>query len=230
MKSEEAMKIMDALTDVYKPPYQLIERQLQGICSFAMNHYPKEVYSDDDPPLKLAEIIPIDGYLGLYSPEKQEITIFNKAIREVSEVLQVNSTHLTIIVRLHEWAHAVFHMGVTEVDRNRILRDDSRWPAILEASTTLFREVENDLHEQIAQILTLYCISDLKKDASTDQGKEALERIECAFHLLSSRQPLEYRVKDLFDIPRSRINKSIALLRDRSLAGQFVPWKTVVTW
>jgi len=233
MTGEEAITLMDAIEDITKPPFQLIERELKGICSFSMGHYPKEVSVEDDPPVKLgkrAEIIPIDSFLGLYSPDRQKIIIFQKGIREASNILKVNPKHLEIIVRIHEWAHAIFHLGVTEADRLRVLNDDSYWNDILDASTKLFKEIESDLHELLAQILTHQCIQDLKGDSKTDQGREILERIEYTFRHLSSHQPPEYRIDDLLDVPRDRIRKSIGLLRNRSLIGKVEPWKTAITW
>lgn len=233
MTGEGAMKLMDAIAEVYKPPFQLLEHELQGIYLFSTGHYPKEVSTEDDPPIKLgesAEIIPIDEFLGLYSPDKQEIIIFQKGIKEASDKLKINPKHLEFIVRVHEWAHAIFHLGVSENDRYKILRDDSYWDVILDTSTKLFKKIEHNLHEYLAQILTLYCVQSLKRASKTDQGKQVLERIEQTFHHLSAHQPSEYQIHDLLDVPRERILKSIMLLRNRSLVGRAEPWKTVVTW
>jgi hypothetical protein len=233
MTSKEAMSVVDALADIYKAPSELLEHVLQRIYSFVMMHPPKEISTEDDPPVKLdkrAEIIRIDGFLGLYSPDRQEITIFKKGIQVASDMLRVNPEHLKIIVRIHEWAHSIFHLGVTEKDRLKILKDDSYWSAVLNTSTQLFKEIENSLHELLAQILTFHCIQDLKQNAKTAQGKQTLEKVEETFHRLSSHQPPEYRIDDLLDVPRDRILKSIGLLKNRSLAGKAETWKTVVTW
>lgn len=210
---------------------------LSDCCAIIMNmglgHEPTEVYSEDDPPLKLgktAELIPIDQFLGVYSLDKQQIIIFLRGIREASERLQAKPKHLEIIVRLHEWAHAVFHLGLSQDDRLKVLRDDSYWAIVLNEHTALFKEIEDDLHECLAQMLTLYCVQSLQRNSKTDQGKQILERVEQTFHQLSTRQPAKYRIEDLLDVPRTRILKSIALLRNRALVGKVAPWKTVVTW
>jgi hypothetical protein len=233
MTHDETMKLMDIITDIIKPPFQLLEHELQGICSFSMAHYPTEIPTEDDPPVKLGErteIIPIDKFLGLYSPDKREILIFLKGIREASDILQVNPKHLETIVRIHEWAHAILHLGVTEKDRVQILKDDSYWAVVLESSTGLFKEIEPALHEMLAQILTLYCVQDMKRDSKSDQGRQVLERLEQTFHHLSLRQPPEYHIQDLLGVPRDRICKSIGLIRNRCLVGQAEPWKTVIKW
>jgi hypothetical protein len=191
------------------------------------------ISTEDDPPLELsegAEIIPIDESLGLYSPDSQEIIIFQKGIQRASDILRVNPEHINIVVRLHEWAHAILHLGVAEDDRLKIVEDDSHWNIVLNASTKLFKEMEHGLHELLAQTLTLYCIQYLKQASRTDQGKDASGRIEYTFHHLASRQPPEYRIHDLLNVPRARILRSIGLLRNRFLVGKVEPWKTVVTW
>lgn len=231
--SEDVMMRINVIADIMKPPFQLLEQELQGICSFCVTHYPKEVFTKDDPPVKLgkrAEIIPIDKFLGLYSPDRQEIIIFQKGIQEASKILHVNPKHLEIIVRLHEWAHAVFHLGVTDNDRLKILKDDSYWIDVLESSTKLFKEIEIELHEVLAQILTLYCVQNMKRDSKTLQGNQALERIEQTFYHLSSRQNPEYCINNLLDVPKERILESINLLKSRSLIGKIEPWKIVVKW
>lgn len=233
MNNEEAITRMETLADILKPPYQLLEHVLHGTYSFSMGHYPHEVITEDDPPLKVAErteIIPIDEFLGNYSPDKQEIIIFKKGIQEASNILQVNTRHLEIIVRIHEWAHALFHLGVTNVDRLSILKDDSYWLTVLDASTKLFNEIERGLHELLAQIVTLYCVQNLKENSKTEQGKQILEKVEHTFHLLSSHQPPEYHIHDLLNVPMDRFRKSIDLLRNRWLVGKVEPWKTTITW
>jgi len=233
MNSKEAVTTMDAIADIRKPPSQLLELVLQGLFSFSMNHFPKEVSSEDDPPLKLregSEIIPIDEYLGLYISDRQEIIIYLKGIQAASDILRVNPEHLKIIVRLHEWAHAIIHLGVSEDDRLDILKDDSYWPVFFGESTDLFKQIDPELHELLAQALTLYCLQNLKADAKTDDGKKALNRIESTFHVLATRQPPEYQIDDLLDKPKERIIKSIGLLRNRWLVGKAEPWRTIVSW
>lgn len=235
MKREKAIRVMRTCADIWKPPFQLLEDELQGICSFSMRHRPKEFFSEDDPPLKLgerADIIPIDGFLGLYSPYSQEIIIFQKGIKEASDRLRVKPEHLEFIVRVHEWAHAIFHLGITENDRLKIQKDDSYWAVILNANTKLFEGIENDLHECLAQLLTFYCIQSLKRNSKTDQGKQVLYQVEKTFHHLSARQPPQYRIDDLLklNVSKDRILKSIGLLRNKYLVGKVEPWKTVVTW
>lgn len=225
---------MNIIIDVYKSPFHILEDELDRIYSFCLHHYPREVITCDDPPTKLgsrAEVIPIDEFLGCYSPDKQEIIIFKKGIQEAIDILHVDPKDLKFIVRIHEWAHALLHLGVTENDRLKILKDDTYWPVVLDPSTKIFKEIEHNLHELLAQILTLNCIQNLVKNATTEKGKLVLERIEDTFHKLSKYQPNEYRINDdLLNIPKDRIRKSIQLLRNGWLVGKTEVWKTVLTW
>jgi hypothetical protein len=233
MAKNDGTRTVDVMTDVYRNPQHLLQDQLQNTYFFAVTHGPAEDRTEDDPPVEPredAEIIPIDECLGHYSPDRQRITIFQKGIRQVSNIFQVDSLHLEYIVRMHELAHALFHLGVTQDDNQRIWKEGSYWTSFLRDSTSVYMEIESGLHERLAQILTLHCVQDLKKNARTDEGKKILERIEGTFHRLASCQPPEYQIRDLVDVPRSRICKSVSLLRSRSLVGQVDPWKTILLW
>lgn len=219
--------------EVFKSPHAVIEGELAEILSFVINHFPTEAESHEEPPIRFStktDLFPIDGLLGQYSPHEQRITIFCKGIERVSEALAVKPTDLTFVVRLHEWAHALIHLGVSKSEGLNVGRDELGWLSHLDAATTAFNSIERGVHERIAQLLTLYGIRTLQLGAKMSESRAALERIEDVFHLVSRRQPVEYRVEKFEALPKSRIVQSIALLRKGWLSGSVKAWTTVVTW
>jgi len=64
MQPEELSTFVDALTEVWKPPFQIVQSVVDYRWTFPINHCPAELQSDEEPPVRLderAEIIPIDG-------------------------------------------------------------------------------------------------------------------------------------------------------------------------
>lgn len=231
--TEDVEKMVNTLSDILQPPHHLVQEQFRGIYVFGMHHCPGETVSDDDPPVRLrddAECIPIDGFLGRYTPHDQRITLYNKGIARASEILKVDPHDLKHIVRIHEYAHAIVHLGLTDEENLAILKDENLWPPHLESSTAAFEHIETAVHEKIAQLITLRSIQSQHKNASTEEGKEVLSRIEKIFHQLARRQGPEYQIHDLLDIPHHRIVQSLQLMKGGALSGQFETWKQIISW
>lgn len=215
------------------PPPQIVEAELRGICSFVIGHSPSETFSDEEPPFRLSERVdtfPIDGLLGIYLPKDQRITIFNKGIVRVSHLLDAEPNDLKMIVRVHEWAHALIHLGISETERGEIVKDDSKWPQYHASADEAFAQIEPTLHECIAQLLTFHAIRSLQQTAQTPEGRAALERIEGVFDRLSHRQPAEYHIEKYVALPKHRIVRSIRMLKNAWLKGSADAWEEVVTW
>jgi hypothetical protein len=229
----EPTKIIETLSQVFRPAHQLIPGVLQHQYDFAIIGFgPTEHTTDDEPPKRLGprqEIIPIDEYLGLYEPDSRKITLFNLGIRDAAERLVCNPEHLKRIVNLHEYAHALVHLGLTADQRHQILKNPQE-SAIFPACTALFQSIENGLHENLAQLLTLHTLQKSAGDATIPEAKDTLAKMLDIFHALARRQPNEYRIDEYLDVPLSRIQKGFDLLKRQLLIGKIEPWKTVLTW
>jgi hypothetical protein len=145
---------------------------------FAITHHPSETESDEEPPICLAaqgDVIAIDGVLGLYNPEAQEITIFRKGINRVAETLDSRPADLKFLVRLHEWAHALLHVGLQETDRLSVTRNESLWPAHFARATIWFRALDANLREPLPQLLTHHALRSLQAQATLPEARTALE-------------------------------------------------------
>jgi hypothetical protein len=122
-----AEKGIDIVGEVFEIPFQVLQEITNYQYEFVIGKFPEDASSDEEPPRKLekkGEIIPIDEYLGLYEPKKTKITIFNKGIENASTIIKCNPEHLRYIVKLHEWAHALIHIGLRDDDRLKVLKDD----------------------------------------------------------------------------------------------------------
>jgi hypothetical protein len=226
-------EVVLAMSQVLRPPFQVVQEQFDNAWLFAVNHCPVERTSDADPPLCLgehADTIPIDELLGLYSPQRQEITIFRKGIEQVAGLLEVRPDDLRFVVRLHEWAHALFHVGLRDAERLEVARDESAWGGVVERESALWEATDHALRETIAQLITRNALTSLHASATESAARTALERITQAFETLTHRSPREYQIDDYSAVPWHRIVQAFAFLKERHLSGSMYVWKTVVTW
>ncbi len=234
MKKEDILRIIDVLSEVVKAPYQV----LQSLVSYQYRFVklPEVLHSNDNPPIEIrekAEVIPIDQYLGLYEPEKTKITIFNKGIERASRIINCKPEVLKQIVKLHEWSHALIHIGFEEtqsVDVVRMLSDEKYWKEWLRNSTQIYLSIDKRLHEHLAQLLTYYSLNTILKNARCAEAKRIINCIINTFLELNKRQPPEYKVDNYFNVPQSRVIKSISLLKKGWIKGVFEAWSTVIKW
>jgi hypothetical protein len=213
-------------------PFEIIQGAVNHQWTFAMGHEPSEIFSADDPPIRLtdeSEEIAIDGVLGLYNSCTQEITIFRKGISCAAEILKVSPDDLTQIVRLHEWAHALLHLGLEKADHISLLRDESQWAERLARLNTWFNALDANLHESLAQLLTLEGLRWLKDDATIPDAQVMIDRFAVVFKRLMRRAPSAYQIDKYNNAPKNRIIGSVRLLKSGGLVGADA-WDTVLTW
>ncbi len=130
---------------------------------------PREIFSDHRPtysPLPSEEdLIPIDILLGLYDPAKREITIFIKSIDYYAHtVFRCPPDDLTHVVRLHEYGHAIVHLGLLHPDDSKKLRtypqgQQTNWHSFDTERDTLFSSLDESTHECLAQLITWLTLS-----------------------------------------------------------------------
>lgn len=224
-------RIVDIMSEVIKAPHQLVEGEMP-LRKFLITQFPSESTSHDEPPVRISkktEQIPIDGVLGTYDPIKRAITIYEKGIGDVSALLQVKVDDLKYVVRIHEWAHAIVHLGFLADERIKLLRDDSNWMDAQERATLWFQKLEPALHEKLAQMLTFYVLRSLEEDARLEESKLVIRRIRTVFDRLTARAPSEYQISHLVLAPRSRLPEGVELLKSNTLLG-LQAWEKVMTW
>jgi hypothetical protein len=136
---------------------------------------------------------PIDVLYGSYDPASRCIEIYINNIQrdatlfgECADVLQ--------IVRLHEYANAVVHLGVRLDEAADILgvigaTGHTDWNTFIQDRTRAFEEVDAASHEYLAQAITLASL------ANVPDGYRP-ERLRNTFEALEHRQPPHYVVPD----------------------------------
>lgn len=166
--------------------------------------------------------------LGFYNWRTQVITIFSKGILRVAEILAVSPDDLKRVVQLHEWAHALLHIGLEREDCVLVL-DESQWAKRIGPMNTWFSTLDPNLHESLAQLLTQQGLRWLKREARIPKAQKAIDRITSVFEQLMLRSPAPYRIDKYGNVSKSRIIGSIRLLKSGGLVGADA-WETTVTW
>lgn len=232
MSSEEASRIVVIAGQILRIPRRVMQETVNYALQFAYQYSPSEETSKKEPPVSLtdrSEIIVIDGTLGQYDPSKKTITIFEKGISRAAKILIARPNDLLQIVRLHEWAHALLHLGLEKAEYKSVLQDDSLLAEQLARQTSWFTALETDLHETLAQLLTRESLRLLRDQATIPEAQAALDRVQDLFKLLTRRTPPRYRIDKFENTTKSRILGSIHLLRSGGLVGADA-WETVVRW
>lgn len=144
---------------------------------------PTEVYSDEQPIFtpQLAEqerCVPIDVLFGCYSWKSRIIKIFHKNIVHFA-ITKFNclASDLELIVRLHEYAHALIHLGLFWKDEPSLIREcsagqESDWNSFLRARSAAFRSLPPEVHEFLAQVVCWITIGKLEPLRHRDQLQE----------------------------------------------------------
>jgi hypothetical protein len=205
---------------------------MSGLLSFVVGHFPSERCSDAEPPMHLhkhAETIPICYVLGAYEPDHRRITVFDKSVSCVARWLNTAPAQLRMLVRLHEWSHALIHLGTSQDQRKSIL-DGSVHPAAFTASCkACFDRIHPDSHEQLAQLLTFHALQSMHATSSTVEARAAIEQLCKLFWELSKRQPPAYQIKELVNAPKHRVIESIPMLRQGAVADM-ATWRRIIAW
>jgi len=235
----DVLEVFEALSQVFRPRAQLVSAAAGLV--FASSLSAGERSTDEDPPEwdKRDEGWTIDGLLGLYVAEKREITIFTKGIAHAAAQLGTTPGRLEYVVRLHEWGHAVFHLGVDqgtsfELAKAGLANDPSVERLTAQKLTETYRSVDDHVHEQIAQALTKLALDELSRKATIEDAKAACSRLSDTFEALMRRQPPAYQLDKLGHLGREqlqrRVSDVIGLVRGAKLGADRKTWDTLMSW
>lgn len=161
---------------------------------------PVEVYSDHRPDFapqtaEQEEWIPIDILLGCYEPSSREIKIFIRNIIHFADtVFKRNPSDVEFIVRLHEYAHAILHLGVFWEEEDELIRQyppdkETDWQAFLEGRTAAFYNVPEEVNEWVAQLLVWITLDAV----GPEERREELQEV---FLTIMEKQPPHYKLCD----------------------------------
>ena len=230
--SAEVLRLMDFVSEVRRTSFNVIQEAINFELSFSSRDFPSEVFSKKEPPIPLGDRtdgIVIDGALGLYDSSTKKITVFPKGIKRAAEILKASPNDLKQIVLLHEWAHALLHMGFEKSEPTSVTLSDSLWAEHLRRSDSWFNALAPRLHEALAQLLVREGLRWLKAQATFEDSKAAIDRMQDVFMRLMRRAPSAYHIYKFENVDKKRIVNSIRLLKSGGLVGTDA-WETVLTW
>ncbi len=194
-------------------------------------NYPRERLTDDPPPKLLtqdSDVITIDEFLGTYNPSEQRITLFALNIQKAADLLECREEDLRYVVRYHEHAHAAIHLGVTETEWQKCLKNGRFSASQLRKHTKVYTNIEPFLHEHLAQLVTYHVLKNLSQSGAEEMVCKTAGRMLNVYSKLMQRQPFSYRVHQYLNVPLERLNTTIRLIKEQSLVGKFTPWKEII--
>jgi len=101
------------------------------------------------------DLIPIDKFLGLYKDATREILIYRPNIVSAADRLKCAPTQLEFIVRLHEYCHALAHIGVFRPEFEPTLSDiPTNWEKFISERNSFFSSLDESAGELLSQLLT----------------------------------------------------------------------------
>ncbi len=154
---------------------------------------PTEFFSTEmptwTPPPGEEGLRPIDILYGRYDAVDRSIYIFINRIQQDAPSFDATPSELTHIVRTHEYAHAIVHLGISvdyACDHLSTIGSNhmTDWPTLVARRTEWFGRTTSEVHELLAQAITY-------GNLATDPRAERLCRI---YERLEAKQPPHYRL------------------------------------
>jgi hypothetical protein len=147
---------------------------------------PRVVLSDKAPaiPRSDRDEVPIDDVLASYFPKRRLVEIYWRNISLLSARLGCPECQLTDIVTLHEFAHALVHLGAAPCSPHAFPNQARK---LLAQRTRWFSRLESSTNEFLAQVLAWLAIHGAARGSRMGALQEP-------FLALMPKQPAEYRL------------------------------------
>lgn len=135
---------------------------------------------------------PIDVLYGRYDPAQRSIEIFVNNIQRDAKSFGAELDELVEIVRIHEYAHVIVHLGVrTDKMQEQLSSFGSEkktdWTPFLANRGSRFNSLPTECHELIAQAITYASLGTLFAAARS-------ERLRAIFDALEAKQGAHYKL------------------------------------
>lgn len=220
-----AVRLADALMHS-ADPWDTQEPRLavQGVTrSVVLCAAPAETFSQEMPTLAPQspndeELLPIDVLYGNYDPQGRLIKIYANRIERDARLYGGSFEDLLRIVRLHEYAHAVLHLGVPVHDTISTLNTfgpsgTTDWNEFIARRTKMFVALDSASHEFLAQAITYGCLCNLPEHQSS--------RLKGVFEKLEAKQPQHYAVPTDIKATAATVDWSLVLRAARQEIDAF---------
>ncbi len=161
------------------------------------------------------ERLDFEETLGRYDAGTATVTIWPSGIKRAAEMLGTSEIFIERIVKLHEFAHALHHRGVS---RTQALPNEAA--AILQRQDISFRAMAMETGEQVAQLATLVAIRLRRDRARHAKALATLDGLVDAFLKLMDRQSRPYRLPlACRDMDVRRLQEKLSLIVDMTESG-----------
>jgi Domain of unknown function (DUF4160) len=207
---------------------------LWQVCGFSISSFGAQEYFSPKQPSVVegagksyqSDELPIDVLFGTYRPTERRIELFHKNIARHAPAFEAEFSQLLKIVRLHEYAHALVHLGteVQDVPPDLGLVDadgDTDWLAFEVARTKQFEAIDSETSEFLAQALTYAALTKLPQVGPSYGLLDVFDRLE-------ARQPSHYVVPADIKAVIATVDWSLVLniVRDASRMAEAPPGHT----
>lgn len=191
----EALNSMQKWRDPAREPSCLVQRFTGNL---TLCGSPTEYFSHEMPifrPNRPEEekLLPIDILYGCYDPLTRSINIYVERICQDAEKFGAEYEEFLQIIRIHEYAHAVVHLGNEDKTDLYVFGANNRtdWQAFLKRRTNVFHALSHKDHEFLAQAITYGILCKMSEISSTLSTK-----FRQIFEALEKRQPSSYQISD----------------------------------
>jgi hypothetical protein len=175
-------------------PSLLVQRVAQNVvlCGTATEHFSQDMPVWCPATSDEADLLPIDVLYGRYTAATKSIEIFINRIAQDAHTFGAEPDELRDVVRIHEHAHAVVHIGSRVDDAHRDLSTlgpggKTDWHKFVGVRDSWFAALPVEIHESLAQSLTYAALRTLSAKARSD-------RLLKVFDALESKQPNHYKL------------------------------------
>ena len=176
-----------------EPPV-LIQRVTGNVflCGGVVEHFSRETPTWAPQSAEEEKLRPLNVLYGCYDDANRSIEIFVNRIQRDAHEFNCNPCELIKIIRIHEYAHAIVHLGVRANESHIWLRKwadklKTDWGIFHEARNTSFLMLPDNTHEFLAQAITYAALQRLP---SSTNGPSLLS----IFDALEAKQPEHYKL------------------------------------
>jgi hypothetical protein len=220
--AEQFANSIELLSAIYEPTFMLVPnavgRSFYGLMAV-------EEVTDDDPPWvatragKWLDVsFDFEQVLGLYEPDLKRIQLFSRGIAWAAQQLGVHPTRLERIVKMHEWAHALHHLGSWTYIKGKRTAYASVW----RTKKVRYKNAPEEFKEQLAQLMTLLAIRHQRVRAHKEEVVQFCKKLEGDFFALIARQSPLYQLPDIVkEMDQIRLQRKVRMLLEQSDRGVY---------
>ena len=183
--------------DLKNEPATLVQRVTNNVilCGGPSVHYSDNMPVVPHEPDLDFDLLPIDILYGGYDPDKRAITLYVKRIEQDATIFGATFDELLAIVQIHEYAHAVVHLGVAAshikaLSRDLMVDEETNWAEFIAARGAWFKQTTPEVHEFLAQAITYGSLATIEPTGRSNTLINVFEKLE-------EHQPTCYRISIL---------------------------------